>query len=86
MSGRPFAEYLDAQMFPPLGMRHSRTIDSGRDLPPGARGHLYIPGFGNGSGGVLTTANDMAQWLIAQRDGRISPRTIEKMRTPLRAE
>ncbi|MEU6738471.1 serine hydrolase domain-containing protein [Streptosporangium sandarakinum] len=92
VSGRPFAEYLDAQVFAPLGMRHSRTVDTDRDLPPGSRGHLYILGravalpeptaFGNGSGGVLTTANDMAQWLIAQRDGRISPRTVEEMRTP----
>jgi CubicO group peptidase (beta-lactamase class C family) len=32
----------------------------------------YLPeptGFGNGSGGVLSTANDLARWLIAQNAG-----------------
>ncbi|MBN6053215.1 beta-lactamase family protein, partial [Nonomuraea sp. RK-328] len=76
VSDRPFAAYLDAYVFQPLGMRHSRTLDTDRDLPGSARGHLYVlgravalpepPGFGNGSGGVVSTAGDMARWLIAQ--------------------
>lgn len=61
VSGQPFAAYLHAHVFTPLGMRHSTTIDTDRDLPGSARGHLYIlgqavalpepTGFGNGSGG-----------------------------------
>ncbi|MBF8192579.1 beta-lactamase family protein [Nonomuraea sp. K274] len=94
MSGRPFADYLDDQVFTPLGMRHSRTIDTDRDLPGSARGHLQIlgraialpepAGFGNGSGGILSTADDMARWLIAQHNGILSPRSVKEMRTPSR--
>lgn len=94
VSGRPFAGYLDAHVFTPLGMRHSTTINTDRDLPDSARGHLNIlgravalpepAGFGNGSGGVLSTANDMARWLIAQNNGILSPDSVKEMRTPSR--
>ncbi|MFI6603862.1 serine hydrolase domain-containing protein [Nonomuraea sp. NPDC050536] len=95
VSGRPFSTYLDAHVFEPLGMRHSMTVDTDRDLPGSARGYLYVlgqavalpepTGFGNGSGGVLSTANDMARWLIAQNTGLpslLSPQAIREMRTP----
>jgi CubicO group peptidase (beta-lactamase class C family) len=95
VSGRPFAAYLDANVFEPLGMRHSTTVDTDRDLPGSARGHLYVlgravalpepTGFGNGSGGVLSTAGDMARWLIAQNTGLpglLSPQAVREMRTP----
>ncbi|GAA2858495.1 serine hydrolase domain-containing protein [Streptosporangium fragile] len=92
VSGRPFRDYLHAHVFAPLGMRNSTTIDTDRDLPGSARGHLYIlgqavalpepTGFGNGSGGVLSTAHDMARWLIAQNNGILSPRSVKEMRTP----
>ncbi|GAA2670499.1 serine hydrolase domain-containing protein [Nonomuraea recticatena] len=92
VSGRPFAAHLRSQVFAPLGMRHSTTVDTDRDLPGSARGHLYVLGqavalpeptaFGNGSGGVLSTANDMARWLIAQQDGSLSPASLKEMRTP----
>ncbi|MEV4018150.1 serine hydrolase domain-containing protein [Nonomuraea angiospora] len=93
VSGRPFAAYLDAHVFEPLGMRHSTTIDTDRDLPGTARGHLYVlgqavavpepAGFGNGSGGVVSTAGDMARWLIAQNTGLpdlLSARSVDEMR------
>jgi CubicO group peptidase (beta-lactamase class C family) len=92
VSGEPFAAYLHGHVFAPLGMRHSRTIDTDRDLPASARGHLYVlgqavalpepAGFGNGSGGVLSSAGDMARWLIAQNGGILSPESVKEMRTP----
>ncbi|MEV4295299.1 serine hydrolase domain-containing protein [Microbispora rosea] len=95
VGGRPFADHLDANVFEPLGMRHSTTVDTDRDLPGSARGHLYVlgravalpepTGFGNGSGGVLSTAGDMARWLIAQNaglPGLLSPQAVREMRTP----
>ncbi|MEV0232909.1 serine hydrolase domain-containing protein [Nonomuraea sp. NPDC050786] len=92
ISGRPFAEYLDTHVFTPLGMRHSKTVDTDRDLPGSARGHLIVlgqalavpepAGFGNGSGGVLSTANDMARWLIAQNNGVLRPESVKELRTP----
>ncbi|MEV0589466.1 serine hydrolase domain-containing protein [Nonomuraea sp. NPDC050310] len=95
VSGQPFAGYLKANVFEPLGMRHSTTINTDRDLPGSARGHLYVLGqpvavpeptaFGNGSGGVLSTANDMARWLIAQNTDLLSPKAVREMRTPSEA-
>ncbi|WP_017593030.1 serine hydrolase domain-containing protein [Nocardiopsis potens] len=100
VAGRPFAEQLRAGVFEPLGMENSTTIDTDRDLPPSAHGHLKAFGapvaapepraFGNGSGGVISTADDMAAWLIAQNNGgkgaggaRIaSAESIERMHTP----
>ncbi|MFI6177709.1 serine hydrolase domain-containing protein [Nonomuraea sp. NPDC051191] len=92
VSGQPFAAYLDAHVFTPLGMRGSRTVDTDRDLPGSARGHLVVlgravavpepSGFGNGSGGILSTADDMARWLIAQNNGILSPQSVKEMRTP----
>ncbi|GIH51100.1 CubicO group peptidase, beta-lactamase class C family [Microbispora rosea] len=92
VSGEPFAAYLHAHVFTPLGMGNSKTVDTDRDLPGSARGHLVLlgravavpepAGFGNGSGGVLSTANDMARWLIAQNNGILSRESIKEMRTP----
>lgn len=81
VSGEPFAEHMRRHVFEPLGMRSTVTIDRPpRDLPPEVRrGHVYAYGaaipaaepdrFVNGSDGVITTAADMARWLIAQRNG-----------------
>ncbi|MFD0203395.1 MULTISPECIES: serine hydrolase domain-containing protein [Saccharothrix] len=98
--GVPFADYLRDHVFAPLGMDDSRTADTERDLPPSARGHVKVlghpvalpepPAFGNGSGGVLTSAHDLAAWLIAQNDGGrgpggtsiATPRSISATHTP----
>jgi CubicO group peptidase (beta-lactamase class C family) len=100
VSGQSFDEYLQEHVFGPLGMTDSRTIDTARDLPPSAQGNLRIlgvavplpepPAFGNGSGGVLSSAHDMAAWLIAQNNqGRgpdgtsiASAATVTAMHTP----
>ena len=85
VSEQPFDVYLQERIFTPLGMRSSVsavTSDSGhqRDSHLGL-GHLRVygmsvecpelSGFLAGSGGVVSTAEDMAQFLIAQtRNGR----------------
>lgn len=91
VSGRRFADQLQATVFGPLGMGHSRTIDTAGDLPGSARGHVYVLGravalpepaaFGNGSGGVLSTASDMARWLVAQHEGVLTPENTRETRT-----
>lgn len=78
VAGQPFDMFLAEHVFGPLRMTDSRAIDTDEDLPPSARGHLRILGvpvpmpeptaFGAGSGGVLSTARDMAAWLIMQND------------------
>ncbi len=99
VAGTSFDGYLRGRVFVPLGMRDSRTIDTADDLPPSARGHVLVLGwpialpepraFGNGSGGVLSSAHDMAVWLIVQQQGGrapdgtvvVSPASIAAMRT-----
>ncbi|MEV1118473.1 serine hydrolase domain-containing protein [Actinosynnema sp. NPDC049800] len=83
VGGVPFADHLRRHVFDPLGMADSRTADTARDLPPSAEGHVKVlglpvalpepPAFGNGSGGVLTSAHDLAAWLIAQNNGGRGP-------------
>ncbi|GAB7039023.1 MULTISPECIES: serine hydrolase domain-containing protein [Catenuloplanes] len=99
--GQDFQAYLHEHVFAPLGMTDSRTVDTARDLPSGdGPGHRMLagialavpepPAFGNGSGGVLSTARDMAAWLIAQNgqgrgpDGTavVSAATIAAMHRP----
>ncbi|WP_367128799.1 serine hydrolase domain-containing protein [Saccharothrix sp. HUAS TT1] len=100
VAGVPFADYLRDNVFEPLGMGDSRTVDTERDLPLSARGHLKVlgaavalpepPAFGNGSGGVLTSARDLSAWLIAQNNaGRgpdgtsiVTPESTTAMHTP----
>jgi CubicO group peptidase (beta-lactamase class C family) len=78
VAGEPFAGYLRRNVFAPLGMPDSTTIDmTPRDLPDNVRqGHVYAYGasfaaaepnrFVNGSDGVITTARDLARWLVVQ--------------------
>ncbi|MEV7097148.1 serine hydrolase domain-containing protein [Amycolatopsis sp. NPDC051045] len=92
VAGQPFDGYLRTRLFAPLGMASSTTVDEPpADLSPG-----YVRAFGfeipvtepdwftGGSHGVLTTAGDMARWLIAQRDGGgvLSPSSVTLAHTP----
>jgi CubicO group peptidase (beta-lactamase class C family) len=92
VAGQPFAEYLRTRLFGPLGMASSTTVDEPpADLSPG-----YVRAFGvevpvtepdwftGGSHGVLSTAADLARWLLAQRDGGgvLSPSSVALAHTP----
>lgn len=82
VSGRPFAEYLSAEVFRPLGMTDTVSVDSTGEMPDGARGYVRAYGtvvarshprwFTAGGHGVVTTADDLARWLIAQNGGGVS--------------
>jgi len=77
VSGETFADYLQGHVFAPAGMGHSVTTNTDTEPVDGlANGHviayrtaiaLPAPGdFAGGAGGVVSTAADMAQWLIVQ--------------------
>jgi CubicO group peptidase (beta-lactamase class C family) len=104
-SGRPFPEYLRAHLFAPLAMTATTSVLTAAQAPsaaPGlAQGHLLafglpiahdeFDGYLGGSGGVISTARDMASWLIVHNQrgnfqGRrlLSPRGIELLHTPPR--
>lgn len=89
VAGTPFADYLRTNVFGPLGMSSSSTVDT----PAGAHGYVRAFGipvavdepdwFVNGSHGVLTTAEDMARWLIAQGGSPVlSPASLTLAHTP----
>ncbi|MBE1498330.1 CubicO group peptidase (beta-lactamase class C family) [Amycolatopsis lexingtonensis] len=91
VAGQPFAEYLRTRLFGPLGMTASTTVDT---PPAGTAGYVRAFGievpvsepdwFTGGSHGVLSTAGDLARWLIAQRDGGgvLSPASAALAHTP----
>ncbi|WP_351228630.1 serine hydrolase domain-containing protein [Streptomyces sp. NPDC002133] len=100
VSGQPFADYLSAKLFKPLSMTHTASVNTTTEMPDQVRGYVRAYGttlsrahprwFAAGSHGVVTTADDLAQWLIAQNnqgmsaDGRriAAARTVRLMHTP----
>lgn len=74
VSGKPFDDFLRAELFTPLGMTHtSSTVgcsDRAEGLPSGYEVVLGVavaapemPGMCAGSGGVISTLDDMVRWL-----------------------
>jgi CubicO group peptidase (beta-lactamase class C family) len=84
VAGEPFTDYLRRHVFDPIGMGATTTINqTPRDLPADVRkGHVYAYGasipavepkrFVNGSDGVVTTAADLAKWLIVQSNAGLA--------------
>ncbi|MBF9130652.1 beta-lactamase family protein [Plantactinospora sp. S1510] len=84
VAGEPFTDYLRRHVFEPIGMGATTTINqTPRDLPRDVRkGHVYAYGasipavepkrFVNGSDGVISTASDMAKWLIVQSNAGLA--------------
>jgi CubicO group peptidase (beta-lactamase class C family) len=104
VGGEPFSEYLRAHVFDRLGMTETRNIvtlaDAASVAPHLAQGHILAfsrpiawdesDGYLAGSGGVISTARDMATWLILQNGGGVfrghsllSSRGIQLMHTPV---
>lgn len=102
-SGEPFTEYLRNHVFVPLHMSSTTSVitsaETPRVAPEIAQGHILafgVPfarpemlGYLGGSGGVISSAEDMANYLIVQsNDGRfdtmelLSPENIALMHTP----
>ncbi|NYI95662.1 CubicO group peptidase (beta-lactamase class C family) [Streptomonospora nanhaiensis] len=85
VSGQPFADYLDEHVYTPLGMDDTVTVDTAAEVfeagtPTGHIAAFGVPfavteptSFYNGAGGMVSTADDMAAWLIAQNNGGRGP-------------
>lgn len=100
VAGRSFAEQLAKDVFGPLGMDDTRSVESTTQMPDAARGYVRAYGttislahprwFAAGGHGVVTSAEDLARWLIVQNNGGVSAegrrvataRTIELTHTP----
>ncbi|RJL31289.1 serine hydrolase domain-containing protein [Bailinhaonella thermotolerans] len=76
VTGRDFAGYMRDAVFTPLGMRATTTVNTTDELPGAGRGYVrayrrvierdHSTMFVNGAFGVVSTAGDLARWLIAQ--------------------
>lgn len=80
VTGERFGTHLRERVFDPLGMRDTvaadTAADAARSVPALAPGHVLgygvpiarpeLDGLLAGSGGVVSTADDMASWLIMQ--------------------
>ncbi len=103
VSGQTFSQYMQDHVFTPLAMSNTRSVVTSAEGKladgPLAKGHLVIfgvpvaypeaDGYLGGSGGVISTAEDMAHYLIAQTNGGqfqgrqlVSPTSLDLMHTP----
>ncbi len=77
VTGRPYGDYLRDRVFRPLGMDHTHIISNAEIIPNRAAGYWYRDGrlrngeptsqaaLGGPDVGVMTTATDLAKWVIA---------------------
>jgi CubicO group peptidase (beta-lactamase class C family) len=105
VSGRPFSAYLRSHVLDPLAMTATTSVVTTPQAPSAApdlaRGHLLafgvpiarkeLDGYLGGSSGVISTARDMASWLILhnqqgtfQGQSLLSPHGIQLLHTPPR--
>ena len=82
-SGEPFTEYLRNHIFVPLAMKDTTNVitsaETSQVAPNLSQGHILafgvpiprqeLDGYLGGSGGVISTAEDMANYLIMQNNG-----------------
>jgi len=92
VSGRPFAEFMRAEVFLPLGMTHTWVRSDPGMIVPG-RSVGYIAGEGGfrevrdlhasqGAGGINTTPGDVAKWFANFKTGKLGgPDVIKELTT-----
>ena len=93
LSGQSFADYMRENVFEPLGMSDTRVkMMQGEIIPGSAQGYTPVEGGGfrttrdlaasAGAGGVYTTADDLARWMLNYRDATLGgPEAIEAITT-----
>ncbi|QBI56498.1 serine hydrolase domain-containing protein [Streptomonospora litoralis] len=102
VSGQSFGTYLRRKVFAPAGMDDTVAAEAAGTPAPDslADGHIRAYGmnipmpepdhFSAGSGGIVSTAEDMAKWLILQQSGGraanrervVSAGSVAEMHTP----
>jgi CubicO group peptidase (beta-lactamase class C family) len=99
VTGTSWARYLRDNIFAPLGMANTvataTAAEAGQVAPDLATGHVLVfgrpiaraelDGLVAGSTGVVSTAEDMARWLVAQSTGGgsvLTPDAVALMQTP----
>ncbi|CAL9378800.1 Protein flp [Nocardiopsis dassonvillei] len=97
VAGEPFTGYLEREVLRPAGMADTRSASDGARTAPGhfrAYG-LNLPvaepaRFATGSGDMVSTADDLARWLLLHLNGGavpggprvVGPETVAEAHTP----
>lgn len=96
VSGQSYEEFIEENIFDPLGMDNSYYGSHSRLIPHRARGYAGGPGnWGNApylsmtqphaAGSLLSTVDDLAKWDAALFGGKLlKPSSVEKMATDYR--
>jgi CubicO group peptidase (beta-lactamase class C family) len=92
VSATPWPDFLATRIFEPAGMKSTRTTTWRNLVSDRASGYFWEDGrwYNEGfiltvrpSGALLSTAEDLARWDIALRNGEIvKPKTLESMISP----
>ncbi|MBD8500884.1 serine hydrolase domain-containing protein [Paenibacillus arenosi] len=92
ISGQSFSSYLDKNIFKPLRMNHTFNVSSTAQInenPSIPSGHYIAFGhpvnraepswFIDGPAGIISTAEDMAKWMLAQYNGHfLTPELMQQ--------
>ncbi len=94
VTGQSFRAWSDANLFRPLGMKHTQVCDNSAEVVPD-RADCYNPGekgkfhrvtsqlSAQGSSSLFITAEDMGKWLLNFETARVGGGTaLEMMRQP----
>lgn len=95
VSGQRFSEYLHDRIFVPVGMKDTFNVSTTQQIienPAIPRGHYLLLGklitkaeplwFIDGPAGIISTAEDMAKWMLAQYNGSLlAPELMEQYHT-----
>ncbi|MCR8843607.1 beta-lactamase family protein [Paenibacillus sp. SC116] len=84
VSGQRFSSYLEEHIFKPLGMNQTVNVSTTQQINDNdaiPKGHYLVFGhsvsraepnwFVDGPAGMISTAEDMGKWMLAQYNGRI---------------
>ncbi len=93
LSGQTFSDYMGDNVFMPLGMHDTRVkMVQGELIPGSAQGYTPVEGgsfrttrdlaASAGAGGVYTTVDDLARWMLNYRDATLGgPEVIKAITT-----
>lgn len=89
VSGEKYMDFLRENIFTPLGMNNTGSIEEAVDSPAWLNGETFdsledakMRGLTKGAGNLISTARDMDLWLTALRGGKvISPDSYKEMTT-----
>lgn len=93
-SGRPYARYIQDELFTPLGLERTRYESNSAIIPNRAQGYSFDgtsrtndkpigADVAGAAGGILSTAEDLVRWGTALAEGRVvTPESYAQMITP----